>query len=385
MGMAASQARLLTLTARMHDVEYSAQSVQEAKLQLATQQDEAYEAYQRALDASSLTFSTMDSAGNVSTTIANFNSLFSINAAHAATGNFYALVDSRGRVVVPDDIEEGYIDFSHHTYTQNAYNFAMYMMYGDGFEHYIHADTRSRSGSGRTEEPQTPAMFNAIVNMVNNNLPGEENEGDTQLQTLLTSIFGDDYSELSLNDLEDILGQDTPEIREFLNYFFGKYGPRMLNDMDMTDREVSNFNYYVRMFNAIKEHQGQCIAISDFDAPGGNPSAANSEWLTAMVQSGQMTIEVFHANSSGDLTLNGTGVDSDQNLSYTTTTRIDKTALAKAEAEYEHTLKIIDRKDKKFDLELNKLETERTALTKQYDSVKKVIDDNVERTFGIFS
>ena len=36
-------------------------------------------------------------------------------------------------------------------------------------------------------------------------------------------------------------------------------------------------------------------------------------------------------------------------------------------------------------LELSKLETERTALTTEYDSVKKVISDNIERTFGIFS
>ena len=57
----------------------------------------------------------------------------------------------------------------------------------------------------------------------------------------------------------------------------------------------------------------------------------------------------------------------------------------KSEAEYEYTLKQIDRKEKKIDNELAKLETERNALTTMYDSVKKVIEDNVERTFGIFS
>ena len=36
MGMAASQARLLCITARIHDVEYQAQAIQNAKLQLAT-------------------------------------------------------------------------------------------------------------------------------------------------------------------------------------------------------------------------------------------------------------------------------------------------------------------------------------------------------------
>ena len=64
---------------------------------------------------------------------------------------------------------------------------------------------------------------------------------------------------------------------------------------------------------------------------------------------------------------------------------IDNRALAKAEAEYEHTLKQIDKKDQKFDLDLSKLETERKALTTEYESVKKVIQENIDRTFGIFS
>jgi predicted nuclease with TOPRIM domain len=83
--------------------------------------------------------------------------------------------------------------------------------------------------------------------------------------------------------------------------------------------------------------------------------------------------------------MNGTSPSSDSSLSYTETTSIDKTALAKAEAKYEHDLEEINKKDKKFDLSLSKLESERTALTTEYDSVKKVIQDNIERTFGIFS
>ena len=45
----------------------------------------------------------------------------------------------------------------------------------------------------------------------------------------------------------------------------------------------------------------------------------------------------------------------------------------------------MDAKDKKYDMELSKLETEREALKTEYDSVKKVASDNIERTFGIFS
>ena len=105
-----------------------------------------------------------------------------------------------------------------------------------------------------------------------------------------------------------------------------------------------------------------------------------------MIECGKITIDIVNTNNkTGEVSFNGTSPSSDSYLSYTTTTTMDKTALAKAEAEYEHKTKQINQKDKKFDNDLSKLETERTALTTEYDSVKKVISDNIERTFGIFS
>ena len=44
-----------------------------------------------------------------------------------------------------------------------------------------------------------------------------------------------------------------------------------------------------------------------------------------------------------------------------------------------------DDKDSKYDRDLSKLETERSAITTAMDSIKQVRNDNVERTFGIFS
>ena len=42
MGMAASQARLLTITSRLHDVELKAQNIENQKIVLATQKDGAW-------------------------------------------------------------------------------------------------------------------------------------------------------------------------------------------------------------------------------------------------------------------------------------------------------------------------------------------------------
>ena len=54
MGMAASQAKLLTLTNRLHDVEYKAQHIESQKIALATQKEELYQNYCDALDATKI-------------------------------------------------------------------------------------------------------------------------------------------------------------------------------------------------------------------------------------------------------------------------------------------------------------------------------------------
>lgn len=64
---------------------------------------------------------------------------------------------------------------------------------------------------------------------------------------------------------------------------------------------------------------------------------------------------------------------------------LDKSDDAQAEAKYQHLQKQIEHTDKKLELNLNELETERSAIQTEIDSVKKVIEDNVEDTFKIFS
>ena len=72
--MAASQARLLSITARMHDVEYQAQNIMNQKVILATQEDAAYEDYCAALDAKKIQVAF--GAGNSTTYVdATFNNL----------------------------------------------------------------------------------------------------------------------------------------------------------------------------------------------------------------------------------------------------------------------------------------------------------------------
>jgi hypothetical protein len=153
-----------------------------------------------------------------------------------------------------------------------------------------------------------------------------------------------------------------------------------------SDYNQADFAYYVSMFKQIQENGENIKAISEFNGIDGiGYAATDGDWLQNMVQSGKITIDRANIDKKGHLSFASTAVSSDARLEYTTTSTIDKTELAKAEAEYEHNMKQLNNKDKKFDMDLSKLEAERTALKTEYESVKKVVSDNIERTFGIFS
>ena len=100
-----------------------------------------------------------------------------------------------------------------------------------------------------------------------------------------------------------------------------------------------------------------------------------------MVNSGRVIIDVYNEDKRE---WSETSVATSTNANYLQEVQ-DEADMKKAEAEYEHELDIINRNDTKFDQDLSKLETERTSITTEVDSIKKVRDDNIERTFGIFS
>ena len=414
MGMASSQARLLMLTSRLHDVELKAQQLQNAKIQLATEEDEIYEEYQRALDATTLTLSTYGDSGiNLTNIVATFNNTFSIGAntpAKVSSGNEgYLLVDNRGRVVVDDDIYEGYNEFINYTglgsngCIDNAYMFAMFMINGgipegssipgyDNGEWIGLWDNLNNISEDLLSEDETLKEYykDALYTMRDMLLVGNPQfavfyKDLGSLLNVIMRVANGGAAGFGPNKFKPATAEQMQVLNNLINYVFTHYSGRIFNQSEEDDEEynMSDFNYYVRMYNAIQQHGG-CISINDFDAPYGDV-ANNSEWLTAMIESGQMLIEKISFDKNGNANLDTISVASDTNFAFTTTSDIDKQALAKAEAKYEHDLKIVNRKDDKIDKEISNLETERNALTKEYDSIKKVASDNIERTFGIFS
>ena len=383
MGMAASQARLLCITARIHDVEQQAQSIQHAKLNLATLSDRAYEEYNAALEATTLTINAINlKSGEKSTIPANFNNLCSRSRVTASNGEEYAIRNRDGKLLVEDDIEDGYYEFTS-AGLNDAYQFALFMMNGQNVQDIADLDNKDFEKE-----------LNDVEESIYQSTGQNENATLVALHQKLEELTNSEEAETSIYDAH-VVAKDREEdykntLAAYRKELYKHYAEQIdsqlhqKNGVEGEDCDMSLFNYYVSIFNQI-QYCGGCVSVDEYNGLSGH-AANDTDWLQSMLQSGQFSLEIIDTDSkTGKVTLEATSPSSDSCLAYTNSTMIDKRALAKAEAKYEHALKDIDKKDQKFDLDLSKLETERTALTTEYESVKKVIEENIERTFGIFS
>ena len=395
MGMAASQARLLCITARIHDVEHQAQAIQNAKLQLGIQSDRVYNEYVAALDATTMTVKTFDpnSAQNA-TVAATFNNLCSRNRAFIAGGLNYA-IHVNGWLLVEDEIEEKYQE-AMGLGIDNAEDFAWYMLYGKTPDEEENNNGVSPSVPSAPSTPTEPETLDYTPNP-SQSVPSEmESEEFFEYQPSFAQrgSMGKDTAptlEIVNNEvyapnvsIENPVGAIAPP--PTLNEPIVNDDNTLLHPLVVADEDKALFDYFKSIFNQIQA-SGGCVSIADY----GDKAANDSEWLKKMIESGVFSISMVEEIDEDDdgekdyAKFRATSPGSDTNLAYTTTTEVDNTALKKAEAKYENDMRKINQKDKQFDLDLSKLETERSALTTQYDSIKKVIEDNIERTFGIFS
>ena len=387
MGMAASQARLLSLTARIHDVEYQAQQIQSRKLQLATLEDEAYRKYNDALDAKTLTF-TNDTGTLVPAT---YNNLCGKNSINNGMNKFYVFrTGDTDQLIVPDEVYEGYQKFD----GDDPYAFAMYMM-------GIDTDTLKTAETSYMKEvyknnDDVQESLREIARKIAAEY-GKNKEEQDEFAIEVVDGDGTQIDDLLPVDRENPHYQPIKKLVDEYHQLENQYRTKLYlsgggadniykRAIGDEDAEFDNgeFQYYLRWGMLIDQEVGidNCVEESEYGEGFGD----DREMLNGMLQSGRMIVDTVEIDKkAGGIKDSTTSVAADERLAYTPVSTIDKTELAKAEAEYEHTMKEIDRKDKRYDMDLNKLETERTALTTEYDSVKKVIQDNIDRTFKIFS
>ncbi len=110
MGLSSSQARLLSLTGRMHDIEYKAQRLEAQKLQMANESAHVYQEYENALNATKIQLKQINADGTDTYIDATYNILMN---------NGYRLSPVGFLGVTQEDV-----DFFNNTADKNAMEFA---------------------------------------------------------------------------------------------------------------------------------------------------------------------------------------------------------------------------------------------------------------------
>ena len=272
MGLAASQARLLLLTARKTDLEYRAQMITQRKMLLAMQTEELATSYSKSLNDRKLyfTYSALNNQNATQETLLTYNDLTS-----ASNVQRYRVIDSAtGQVVALSEAD-----------------FAKY--------------TNMLAGTQTT--PQTTA------------------NGTT---TVGTPTFAPSESITPNYNWANILRNDEA----FQNAL--QSGALLIQELH-TDA-----------------------------GPNGEADANGNPTSTSIIRT-------WH-------TVTLSGMDDVRSKLYTEND-------AAATANYEYQSLILQNADKQLDVELKQIETQQKACENEIDSVKKILDKNIEKSFKTFA
>ena len=190
----------------------------------------------------------------------------------------------------------------------------------------------------------------------------------------------------------DDLGTDTAfsdwlnEVNEALEDF-----KEELDNVITIDTTDTKYQWYVNLWYRMggKTASSKVSNPQNYYKVLGDEYMYNSDWLKFALEHGIVTMEQVQYQEEGESTAEEMNQYAWTSITYTScadlTEESDETAIAKAEAEYEQISAEIQAKDKKYDNDLKDLDTEHDALQTEYDSIKSVIEKNVERSFKAFS
>ena len=351
MGMAASQARFLGLTARKSNNEYQVQQINQQRLSLADQQAEIVKNYNDKLSNRMFLFNDgLDETKDKQLTY--WNIVNSID--HAETpGIGLRIVDKNGNAVVPNyrGIPEGDTEIQavidKYNVTEDANdNTKLYSNIIDG-TWTMRAKRIDDEGSEYWFEiPYEEASF--ITKMRAENPDDETDTEYWRLYNTLVDKINDQYQELSFSNLTTM--KDL-EIK-----LYDSEDKIVVPELPEADYETVFGKY--------------CV----------DPYCIDPKYLEEKFRNGEWFIQQPDTNSS-----NGWS----NNIPWSSCSYIedvyDTSDDAAAEAEYEYLIAKVQKEDKMLEMQLKQLETEHNALQTEMDAVSQVLNKNIETTFKTFN
>lgn len=304
MGLSASQARFLQLTARRSDIEYEAQQINFQRLELSKKAGDASKVYQDKMNNRKMVLKFNDGTGfqKVDMSYKNYKAYLNEQCGTSAIGlKQYFLVSSSGNKIIVSSEEEKKEMMDRYTTTMSE-------------------DEYNKISSAKKEVEAAGTDTSALT--------------DETIQKAKIDI-----SEYAMNIRYDEEGNEIVE-------------------------------YIQRKFN-----EDDFLIVDDLDDPDSFQNAIqNGIYYFATLERDDETKESYF-NTEGWDTLGGGAIGEEY----------DKSDDAAAQAEYDTIQSRIQSQDKKLELRLDQLESTRQAIQTEIESVEKVVSDNVEKSFNIFS
>ena len=362
MGMAASQARFLGLTARKTNVEYEGQQINQQRTALANQSANYYN------DLLGMSVPTPPSVDAFTKTIYTFND-------GALTNTITSMIARTNGEYSVSYVKKWMNDFTpvvagSAVLTKSTTGNAIYgISYGGTTvgglgpsgspHHYYFGNTELRRLWTDATHTQTSTFI----------------ENDPYMSTLTTAQINDLYAEeKKYNDLlVEKYGAGVYAVRYEQNTTTGVWSPVFYKVDD-----IINANY-----------SSNSISQSNIFAYEMGTAEETEEIIGETA-----TLEQDATGRFIKITFTGTGVS----YSLTTNTVTDQDAYDDAMNQYEYDknkydqaiddinskIEIIQIQDKNLELRLKQLDTEQDAISQEMDAVQKVIEKNTEKTFGTF-
>lgn len=438
MGISASQARLLSITARLTSNEYESQQLSNAKMRLAMKSEKASAEYIAALDERQLQFITYDAKGSKVTQDLTANAIYQ----YSDMKNQYALVNASGQMMVnrvdaknfeaANNLDEFLAlyglekQYKSTSLASNAKKLEENAKYYDDWEnavrdakladYEINGVTKSSDEAYAIEKNRTFIAYQDAIEYyedqlhlqnsgISSDVPGATRKlteakiayedcvtYDTWVKSkamLKSQANKDNVYENSLKYFE-VLADVLAEAEDL--------GITSLEDIS-TYEDKSKAQWYTNLWYRMNGHS------TDKSAEGKkgtnytelDPKLANSKaWLEKALSQGIVTLEVaankettkeiIDENNPFSMKLKGIEWNATEYGSGRDFVEADNdAAVAKAEAKYKKENDEISAKDTKYQNKIKSLDIEHNTLQTQLESVKSAMTKNIDRSYKTFS
>lgn len=156
--------------------------------------------------------------------------------------------------------------------------------------------------------------------------------------------------------------EDSVFVTQDPDYFY-----ILKNENAVTEKDLLVADFYSSMYNNLCK-SGWTTSSGDID---------DKDYLAHALKNGQLFVSSMHDDYTyyqDPYTLNGHVIEV-----------TDEEGIAQAELEYEKEKSTLNYKEEQLELEMQNIDTELSALTSEYDTVKNLISKNIEKVFTMFN